>query len=311
MRRRGVETDEQKKKKNSPPPPPRLTLPFHTHSEDRSPAPARPAIARAGALLTAVREGLDGPSFDAVQAALADFSTSADAAAGRALMPGGQGGEEAAAAAAADPGSSPRSSSPASSSSQEDTALATQLAARWAALGAASAASALSPAGLAAGHTAAAGLGASVTRARTASATSLVGRKRLDSEAAIAAAAAAVAAAGAAGRVLAFLLNQPDPAARRALLADALEPAEAGAEPCGDEDTEFISTTPLRLVQAVDLELARLARAGGVAGGGSAGPALLPGSRGMALEDLEAVLLDLRRAALDAWDEDGAVVPPP
>jgi hypothetical protein len=31
----------------------------------------------------------------------------------------------------------------------------------------------------------------------------------------------------------------------------------------------------------------------------------------MALEDLEAVLLDLRRAALDAWDEDGAVVPPP
>ena len=266
---------------------------------------------------------------------MADFSSAAAARAVRAgvrpaaLLRGGeQGGGEAAAAAAAaaDPaagegghGSSP---SPLSSSSDpSDAAMATQLKARWAALGAASAASALSPAGLAAGQAAADGLGKSMSRTRSATVAALLGRARLDSDKAAEAAAKAVAAAAAAGRVLAFLLEQPDPATRRALLADALEPAPEGEGAASGEgssgDLEYISTTPLRLVQAIDLELTRLERAHGGGRGedgeedGAGMPflaGLLPESKpAVPYAELEATLLDLRRAALDAWDEGNEV----
>jgi hypothetical protein len=255
-----------------------------------------------------VREGLDTAGFAAVQAAAAAYAA-------------GVGGALPERAELEDSGEV--------DDEEEAAPLATQLAARWAALGAARA---VSPAGLAAGQAAAAGLGTAVSAARAASATELMGRRVLDGGqgsggggGAAAAAAAALAAASAAGRVLALLLSEPDRATRLALLADALDPGDgtqtADGHVSSDEDesadVEFISTTPLRLVQAVDRSLARLVgrdgrggEAPGEGGGDSAPPSRrsLPGRGPPAAPEggpaLEAVLLELRRAALDAWDEE-------
>ena len=85
-----------------------------------------------------------------------------------------------------------------------------------------------------------------------------------------------------------------------------------------EEEVEFVFTTPLKLVQAIDLELGRLQRASadaatsGSGGGGGAvadgerfapPPLFLPG-RGPAAapeggEELVAVLHDLRRRAME------------
>ena len=135
------------------------------------------------------------------------------------------------------------------------------------------------------------------------------------------AAVAAALAGDPAPRILALLLEEPDPSARAALLPDAFDagggespdaPAAARESERGEAEVDFVFTTPLKLVQAIDLELGRLERAaasGGSRGGTGGGegfatpPLFLPG-RGPAAapaggEELVAVLEDLRQRAME------------
>lgn len=132
------------------------------------------------------------------------------------------------------------------------------------------------------------------------------------------AAVAAALAGDPAPRILALLLEEPDPEARAALLPDAFDSGEGGEEGKEGEEQEvdFVFTTPMKLVQAIDLELGRLERATAAAGGNGEGngieevegkfappPLFLPG-RGPAAapeggEELVAVLEDLRQRALE------------
>ena len=132
---------------------------------------------------------------------------------------------------------------------------------------------------------------------------------------------AAALAGDPAPRILALLLEEPDPSARAALLPDAFDagggespdaPAAARESERGEAEVDFVFTTPLKLVQAIDLELGRLERAaaaGGSRGGTGGGegfappPLFLPG-RGPAAapaggEELVAVLEDLRQRAME------------
>ena len=147
------------------------------------------------------------------------------------------------------------------------------------------------------------------------------------------AAVAAALAGDPAPRILALLLEEPDPEARAALLPDAFDAgsdAESGGggeeERGGEEEqqVDFVFTTPLKLVQAIDLELGRLERASGSSSSSSGDgdgnddsngvvvpdgerfappPLFLPGRVPAAApaggEELVAVLEDLRRRAME------------
>jgi hypothetical protein len=78
-----------------------------------------------------------------------------------------------------------------------------------------------------------------------------------------------------------------------------------------DDDADYfspgedqVSTTPLRLLQAIDLYLARLQGGGSTAGPARAGrqpAALMGGRQGLSLGQLEAVLWELREDVEGAW----------
>ena len=186
----------------------------------------------------------------------------------------------------------------------DDTAIEAAVAARWRALGVArSAAAALAPTALAAGASAAAALGADLSHRKAASAAALMGRMRLSPDAA-AAALAGAAAGDAAGRILGLLLEEPNPSARVALLPDAFDPGEedGGAATPSDTATEPVWTTPLQLVAAIDLTLARLADAADAATSGRPPSLTLAGTCPAAPEggnQLAGVLEELRAAALE------------
>ena len=135
------------------------------------------------------------------------------------------------------------------------------------------------------------------------------------------AAVAAALAGDPAPRILALLLEEPDPEARAALLADAFDSGDGGGvgaeeEGMEEQEVDFVFTTPLKLVQAIDLELGRLERAAArsSSGGGEENkvevegkfappPLFLPGKGPAAApaggEELVAVLEDLRQRALE------------
>ena len=185
----------------------------------------------------------------------------------------------------------------------DESAIEAALVARWRALGVArSAAAALAPTALAASASAAAALGADLTHRKAASAAALMGRVRLSPDAA-AAALAGAAAGDATGRILGLLLEEADPSARVALLPDAFDPGEdgEGATP-SDTATEQVWTTPLQLVAAIDLTLARLADAADAATSARTPTLTLAGTCPAAPEGgnhLVAVLEELRAAALE------------
>lgn len=240
-----------------------FTLPFLQWLADSG----EPAVERVGAALTVAREGLD-------DAGWAEFQASLDAVGGVAALT--DGGNDMAAAVAA----------------------------RWAALGVArSAAGALSPAALRSGALAAAGLGADLADRKAASARELMGRVRLSGEAA-ARAVAQAAVGDASHRILALLLDVADREERLTLLPEAFDAGDPSAPPpTADPDAEQVWTTPMKLVAAIDLALARLAEAGG--GGGTR--AALPGACAAAPgggQDLAGVLQDLRAAALDYMEDE-------
>ena len=78
-----------------------------------------------------------------------------------------------------------------------------------------------------------------------------------------------------------------------------------------DDDADYfspgedqVSTTPLRLLQAIDLYLARLQggrTTAGPAGAGRQPAALMGGGQGLSLAQLEAVLWELREDVEGAW----------
>ena len=202
----------------------------------------------------------------------------------------------------------------------DEDAIEAAVAARWRALGAVRGGGptslvppALAPAALAAGNSAAAALAGHLTTHKAAQAAALMGRVRLDADAA-AAAVAGAAAGDAAARILGLLLDEPDREARLALLPDAFDAGEGGgrggqAAPNDDPDTEQVWTTPLRLVAAIDLALARLADAASAEGGGRAPlPSLALGGRCPAApgggDELTRVLGELRAAALEYVGEE-------
>jgi hypothetical protein len=225
-------------------------------------APGDAGLDLVGAALTAAREGLD-------DAGWAEFQASLDAVGGVAAL--GDGGDVEAAVAA-----------------------------RWAALGVArSAAGALSQSALRSGALAAAGLGTDLAGRKAESAAALMGRARLSGEAA-ARLVTQAAAGDASHRILALLLDEPDRDARLGLLPDAFDSggADTASAASPSDQVDQVWTTPVKLVAAIDLALARLAEA---AGGGGA-RASLPGACAAAPggdEELVAVLQELREAALE------------
>jgi hypothetical protein len=150
---------------------------------------------------------------------------------------------------------------------------------------AAAAALGLGPAALVAVQAQAEALEAVVGASRARSLTEVLGRARVDAPGQ----AARLAGADAAGRILEVLLGVEGRAARAALLPDAFAPpAEGVGDAFGEE--EQLSTTSLRLLQAVDLWLARLEGGGAAAGrlalGGGAGGAPTGPALRRALEEL-------------------------
>ncbi|KAK9836298.1 hypothetical protein WJX81_003355 [Elliptochloris bilobata] len=134
---------------------------------------------------------------------------------------------------------------------------------RWSELARRDGASALTWEAAAEGKRQTASLDRSMRDARERSSVALLGRKVLREDTAEAAAASAAAAGDAAGRILQALLAMPGRKARAAMLPSAFE--AAGTDDAPDPEEELLSTSPLRLLQAVDLALARLER--GVAAG--------------------------------------------
>jgi hypothetical protein len=209
------------------------------------------ALDALGGRLMALREGFEPASAAALQAS---FARAADEVAER------RGAEDSAAAGGDLP------------------ALAPAARAAAAALG-------LGPAALAAVQVQAEALEAVVGASRARSLTEVLGRARADAPGQ----AARLAGADAAGRILEVLLAAEGRAARAALLPDAFAPPAEGAGDAGGEE-EQLSTTPLRLLQAVDLWLARLEGGGAAAGrlalGGGAGSAPTGPVLRAALEEL-------------------------
>ena len=132
-------------------------------------------------------------------------------------------------------------------------------------------------------------------------------------------------------RILEVLLSIPDRDQRAALLPDAFNPPSSassgygpGVEAMGsaglgegvEGDEEQLYTTPLRLLQAVDLLAARLEGAGSSSssggGGGSSSPwqqqqqpcALLPGGvAGLGGREVRQALAELRADVLAYWEQ--------
>lgn len=123
-----------------------------------------------------------------------------------------------------------------------------------------------------------------------------------------------LAYADAARRILEVLLEQPHREARRALLPEAFMPTAPGAGPTDedhatdegsatddDQDQDLLYTTPLQLLQAVDLYLSRLRGSGGRREAAAGVPLLdVPGRRG---DDLADDLEGLRQDILEYWEE--------
>lgn len=114
----------------------------------------------------------------------------------------------------------------------------------------------------------------------------------------------------AAVRILEFLLEVAEAGERRALLAEAfVPPSDAGAAEAEGEEEDLLFTTPLRLLQAVDLEIKRAVRAregavggrllAGEAGAGAEGEGGPPSAEAWAGMGREDRLRVLRR---ETWD---------
>jgi hypothetical protein len=113
-----------------------------------------------------------------------------------------------------------------------------------------------------------------------------------------------LAEADAAGRILEVLLQVRDRHERASMLPDAFTPPE-DAQPCYDsgsdaDNQEEIFTTPLQLLQAIDLMLRRLDSNGST--GNDAQYRALPGeSFSLSLDELRSSLVELREDVLTAW----------
>ncbi|KAL4451850.1 hypothetical protein ABPG75_007512 [Micractinium tetrahymenae] len=169
----------------------------------------------------------------------------------------------------------------------------------------------LSPEGLALFQQQAAALEAVVGTSRARSLTEVIGRARVEDARQV----AQLAEADAAARILDVLLTVQERAQRAAMLPDAFTPPSSTAVVDDDAsyfspDEEQVFTTPLRLLQAIDLYLSRL-QGGGSSGSGSTGrqQAALPGGGlGLSAAQLQGVLLQLREDVEAYWqgsDSDG------
>jgi hypothetical protein len=226
-----------------------------------------------GSRLMALREGLTPVGMERLQRELTCAATAArDQAEPRGAAPGGGGGGGHGAALAA-------------------------VVQHTAALG-------LSAEGMALFQQQAAALEAVVGVSRARSLTEVLGRKRVGSPAE----ARGVLAADAAGRILEVLLSIPARGDRAAMLPDAFTPphdssdSDGGGGGSGAEEEEELHTTPLQLLQAVDLWLARAQGEG--AGGEAAAARLLPGGAldGGALRALQ----ELREDVMAFWQATAA-----
>lgn len=151
----------------------------------------------------------------------------------------------------------------------------------------------------------AAALEATMGARRAAALTEILGRKAV----AAPEEAAGLMAAGAAGRILEVLVQIEGREDRAAMLPEAFTPpASSGAGPAaaavasddeGEGSEEELHTTPLQLLQAVDLWLQR-AQGGG--GGGVAAPLLVGSALGVEPGRLVEVLEELREDIMGAWE---------
>jgi hypothetical protein len=161
----------------------------------------------------------------------------------------------------------------------------------------------LSAQGLALLQQQAAALEAVVGTARAKSLTEIIGRKRVDSPLE----AHRLLASDAAGRILEVLLSIETREDRAAMLPDAFAPPDVLGEGdesgytsgSGAEDDDELYTTPLQLLQAIDLQLARSRQGGGAAE--TAG--LLAGAgAGLAAGEYDVALRALREDVLSYWE---------
>lgn len=151
----------------------------------------------------------------------------------------------------------------------------------------------LSPEGMVLFQQQAAALAAVVGVSRARSLTEVVGRAKVQSQRQL----HSMAEADAAVRILDVLLSVPERVERAALLPDAFTPSASRADVDDDAayfspDEDQVYTTPLRLLHAIDLYLARLR--GSSTPAGQHVPALVSGGLGLSLAQLKAVLLELR-----------------
>lgn len=136
-----------------------------------------------------------------------------------------------------------------------------------------------------------------IQEARAKSTVQIIGRKKISNDS------QKPSISTAAHRILEYLLEMPTAEMRRDVLPEAfLTPADgrnidASAEDC-ESETEELSTTPLQLLQAVDLELTRLQSA-------IKGPTerkALPEGNLSECQDLHKALHELRNDILNLWD---------
>ncbi|KAI3437835.1 hypothetical protein D9Q98_000281 [Chlorella vulgaris] len=162
----------------------------------------------------------------------------------------------------------------------------------------------LSPEGMTLFQQQAAALEAMVGVSRARSLTEVIGRTKVQGQQQL----DRMAEADAAVRILDVLLSVPHRDDRAAMLPDAFDPPASSLGEADDavgysSDEDQVSTSPLRLLQAIDLYLARLQD-----GGAGEGRALLSAHSNVSAPQMRAALLHLREdvdAYWQALDEDG------
>ncbi|CAL5224445.1 g7132 [Coccomyxa viridis] len=140
-------------------------------------------------------------------------------------------------------------------------------------------------------------LSASMRQARMRSTVELLGRKQLAPGEEL-----PLTPADPASRILEALLNVPDQAERLQMLPEALQapdPATAAAEE--DLETELLWTTPVRLLQAIDVALLRMQRP---TSGSPTGDKLLSDGNSERIRDVQKELQVLREEVFRIWDNE-------
>ncbi|PSC70751.1 hypothetical protein C2E20_5944 [Micractinium conductrix] len=278
----------------------RLSLPFLGWLSDEELAASadepdeQQALWELGSKLMALREGLSPVGAEVLQEELRAAALRCSGMAPPAAAGEGQGDGDAV--------DRPQDAGqPAASASQQQQQSAALVTPAFSSSVAATAALGLSPEGLSLFQQQAAALEAVVGTSRARSLTEVIGRARVQEGAQV----QGLAEADAALRILDVLLSVTERDERAAMLPDAFTPP--GSTAGVDEDAAYFSpeeeqlyTTPLRLLQAIDLYLSHLAGSGGTAPRGSL-PALAGGGLGLSAAQLQDVLHELREDVEQFW----------